>query len=455
MPSLTTTTTTLILVAASSVLANTALLNIPTLLQHPYSPQHPLSAHAPWSHPPHCTTSHRLPSLNQKFCIFTSKTTGPHGLSLILQPQDAARATEHLDDSPLDTFLTQAQAEKLFGHGSESPWQVVDMGKEGKGMGVKATRRIKKYETFMLDQAALVIAENIDEALPPQTVRKMMRIAVERLRVPGVVRGMSKGGYEGGGEGGGDRGDGEGDVGGKDGDGGGDGGGKDDEGRLEEAIMKTNAFGSTVADVSARTLFPDISRINHACNPNSFVMFSRAGVSMAIKAYRDIEEGEEISISYLLLGIPSAQRATQLQRWGFTCTCALCSLPAPEKQASDLRRVMIAQSEEKIIALAESGNIDEAIALAHEATHLIADEQIHPMLTDEYSMLAMLYLEKGDRAQAEVYGRKAWSLLGDLGFLGTGDSMGEFTLDRLLGGIGGLGGDGEGGSGGKWRRRRE
>lgn len=38
-------------------------------------------------------------------------------------------------------------------------------------------------------------------------------------------------------------------------------------------------------------------RINHACNPNSFVLFSRAGISMAIKAYRDIEEGEEISIS--------------------------------------------------------------------------------------------------------------------------------------------------------------
>jgi SET domain-containing protein len=41
----------------------------------------------------------------------------------------------------------------------------------------------------------------------------------------------------------------------------------------------------------------EIKRINHACNPNSFVLFSRAGVSMAIKAYRDIEAGEEITIS--------------------------------------------------------------------------------------------------------------------------------------------------------------
>lgn len=40
-----------------------------------------------------------------------------------------------------------------------------------------------------------------------------------------------------------------------------------------------------------------VKRINHACDPNAFVMFSNSGFSLGIKAYRDIEPGEEISVS--------------------------------------------------------------------------------------------------------------------------------------------------------------
>ena len=79
---------------------------------------------------------------------------------------------------------------------------------------------------------------------------------------------------------------------------------------------------------------------------------------------------------------------------------------------------------------------------------MILDEDIHPMLTDSYTMLAMLYMETGETQKAEVYGKKAWQLLADLGFLGVGEEQPGFTLERLLGNIGGLGGDG-----GKWRRR--
>jgi hypothetical protein len=63
-----------------------------------------------------------------------------------------------------------------------------------------------------------------------------------------------------------------------------------------------------------------------------------------------------------------------------------------------------------------------------------------------------LYLEKGDRETAEVWGRKAWRMLGDLGYLGVGEEqwVGKFSLEVLLEGIGGLGGDGQG----KWRKSR-
>ncbi|KAH7066402.1 hypothetical protein BKA63DRAFT_585461 [Paraphoma chrysanthemicola] len=411
--------------------ATLALVNIQTLLQQPLlqtpAQSSPPSPHAPWSHPPHCTTSQHLTHLGQKFCIYTSNTTGPYGLSLILKPRDAVRATEYLGANPLESFLTRRQAEEMY-LGGKQPWEVVDM--PGKDKGVVATRRIRRFETFMVDQAAVVVDMDLEKAVRKGESNAMLKLAVERLRAPSVIRDMSAKHND----------------------------GKDEEdemdaeeGRLEEDIMKTNAFGSMVVDVSTRALFPLISRINHACNPNSFVMFSRAGVSMAIKAYRDIEEGEEITISYLLLGIPSHKRTHLLSRWGFTCTCALCSLPPPEKKASDLRRVMIAQAEEKIIQLAESYDLPAAIALAHETIQMIIEEDVYPMLTDEYAMLAMLYLEHGDRKSAEKYGRLAWGLLGDLGFLGVGEEKDrqKFTLERLLGNMGKLGGDG---SGGKWKK---
>lgn len=95
---------------------------------------------------------------------------------------------------------------------------------------------------------------------------------------------------------------------------------------------------------------------------------------MAIKAYRDIQPGEEITVSYLLLGMPFTERQHSIKRWGFACTCDLCSLPDRERQASDLRRTMIARSEKKIVELANKGEIREAIKLAEESVEMIREE---------------------------------------------------------------------------------
>jgi hypothetical protein len=392
----------------STISASTTLINLTPLLSH----------HASWSHDPHCTTSKSLAHLGQTFCVYTSNTTGPYGLSLILPPTAALDATQHLNANPVSSFLTQAQARDLYLH--PPPWRVVPI--EGKDKGVIATRRIEKYETFMIDQAAVVVDKAFDEAVSRKVKREMLKLAVDRLYTPGTILSMSRAHAH-----------------------------KLDGETLEEAIMSANAFGSRIGDIDTRALYPLISRINHACNPNSFVMFSQSGTSMSIKAYRAIDAGEEITISYLLLGAPSAKRQKILnEHWGFTCTCALCELPMLEKKASDVRRLLIAQGETKVLELARKGEIEQAIALAEESGGMIQDEGMESMLTDEYAMLAMLFLEKEDRETAEVWGRKAWRMLGDLGYLGVGEEewVGKFSLEVLLEGIGGLGGDGRG----KWRR---
>jgi hypothetical protein len=146
--------------------ATVGVLDIDDLLQpdltaalHAPIEQNP---NAPWTHPPHCTTSTALATLGQNYCVYTSNTTGPHGLSLIFKPEDAARATQYLNDIPLASFLTQKQAEALYLSGGQ-PWKVVPI--PGKDKGVVATRRIKKFETFMLDQAAVVVDMELEKAI--------------------------------------------------------------------------------------------------------------------------------------------------------------------------------------------------------------------------------------------------------------------------------------------------
>ncbi|KAH7406388.1 hypothetical protein DE146DRAFT_629722 [Phaeosphaeria sp. MPI-PUGE-AT-0046c] len=412
--------TSLILGLAPRVLASVGVVDINDLLQPDLNANLFVDAdrpHAPWSHEPYCHTSRKLSHLGQKYCVFSSNATGPYGLSLIFNPKSGAAASRHLNEIPLSSFLTQSQAEALYLH--PAPWKVVSI--PGKDKGVIATRRIEKYETFMLDQAAVVLDMDVRAALGQDARRDLLKVAVDRLYIPGTIRAMSAAHAR----------DGE------------------DSMTLEEDIMETNAYGSEVAGVSSRALYPLISRINHACDPNAFVMFSQAGVSMAVKAYRAIEPGEEITVSYLLLGAPSRKRHDLLHRWGFKCTCSLCSLPQLEKKVSDTRRLMISSAEARVVELAGKRELNAAIATALEVVELVNDEGgLESLLTDEYAMLAMLYKSKGDRREADKWGRKAWALLGDLGYLGVESGMEGYELETLVEGIGGLGGKGKG-----WRGR--
>lgn len=67
-----------------------------------------------------------------------------------------------------------------------------------------------------------------------------MKLAVDRLLVPAMIRDMSA------------KHDDDREVGDQEED-------EEIEGKLEEDVMKTNAFGSTVAEISTRALFPLIS----------------------------------------------------------------------------------------------------------------------------------------------------------------------------------------------------
>ena len=72
------------------------------------------------------------------------------------------------------------------------------------------------------------------------------------------------------------------------------------------------------------TLIPELSKINHSCDPNCVLSFK--GRSAYITAIKDIQKGSEITISYIPLPKPFLSRKEQLiTQFSFTCFCTLCT----------------------------------------------------------------------------------------------------------------------------------
>lgn len=177
-------------------------------------------------------------------------------------------------------------------------------------------------------------------------------------------------------------------------------------------------------------------------------MFSNSGFSLGIRAYRDIQPGEEITISCkspfpthlhhpnipsdLLLGKPHAARQEGLKRWGFNCTCALCTAPPAIRAAHDTRRNRIAELEPQLNTLYREGKHNAAIAAGEEIVELMLEEGLTSLLPEVYVMLTRLYLVTEQRERAEEAADLALEILEDLGFLGMEGREG-WGLERLLG----------------------
>ena len=133
-------------------------------------------------------------------------------------------------------------------------------------------------------------------------------------------------------------------------------------------IFKTNALPLGPGAI-AGGIFLQASRINHACLPNCEHTWNGSIGEETIHAVREISQGEEITISYSYTG-PSKSRRRHLQnKFGFDCTCSLCSLPATERLLSDNR-------------LEEVQHLDDAIGdgvklMLHPQQHL---QKVHTLI---------------------------------------------------------------------------
>eukprot|EP00435_Cladocopium_sp_Y103_P057481 s1509_g19.t1 len=108
-------------------------------------------------------------------------------------------------------------------------------------------------------------------------------------------------------------------------------------GRLDEVMRLTHGAGpedlpgkiqnnvfQTTRDVEYCALFARVARFNHSCCPNAFVDCSRENA--VVRALVNIEENEEILISYVPVSDCLELRKEKLEGKGFCCDCKRCQV---------------------------------------------------------------------------------------------------------------------------------
>ncbi|KAJ7673863.1 hypothetical protein DFH06DRAFT_978817 [Mycena polygramma] len=116
---------------------------------------------------------------------------------------------------------------------------------------------------------------------------------------------------------------------------------------MVEGIMRTNAIAITldVPDMphpelpTHRAIFPNISRCNHSCGPNSKWLWDADSFSLSLVALRPIQVGEEVTVAYINPTYSCAERRAKLHAmYGFTCNCPFCTLSPAALALSDAAR---------------------------------------------------------------------------------------------------------------------
>ncbi|KAI1455486.1 SET domain-containing protein [Annulohypoxylon moriforme] len=334
-------------------------------------------AWAPWKRRPYCLEPFMQDDdvTGPEFCLYTfAPFRGDQALSVITTPVLAATMVDALDDSAVPPGLRTHPSNSLGAEGKRDLAFTVD-DVPGKGKGLLAKRGIKKWDIVLVDHPALLAHMDIFDVLGSEIREDILEQALKQLPeeqregIMALERSMG--------------------------------------GEPIEDILKTNIFGVELGfEIPHLGLFPITSRINHDCRPNVFWRYSVRTLAVEVIAMRDIEPGEEITQSYVPLGLSYQDRTDDLRNWGFTCTCSLCAAGKRERAASDKHRQHLQHIYYSLNEGASGrSNITAAAVgeLADEMESLVHEEGLEAQLLVYYGVVARAYMRVGELGVARKY----------------------------------------------------
>ncbi|KAK8049695.1 short/branched chain specific acyl-CoA dehydrogenase [Apiospora phragmitis] len=292
-----------------------------------------------------------------RFCVWSNDRFGDGGVSVVTTLSSRHRVAQVSDQS-------------LDGNHDTSHFRAVAI--PGKGIGLVATRLIRRGEEIMAVRPAVVVHEALVDELGLDSQNTMLDQAAKAL--PGerrqrlLAQAGELGGY-----------------------------------RIAD-IMFTNSFQVSLGMEGERHFgnFPEVSRLNHDCRP-SLAYYVDQNLTHHTHAVRDIQPGEELSISYLdSFRVRSVRQARTRASWGFSCGCSQCSLPEAEAEASDARLFSIYQVENQLTDLK---NANVSTSTIETLIALYKEERLDHKIADAYTLAALNYNTFGVEAMAKEYAK--------------------------------------------------
>ncbi|KAF2451651.1 SET domain-containing protein [Karstenula rhodostoma CBS 690.94] len=319
-----------------------------------------------WSLEPTCSKG-----ATRTYCAHTlMRYRNNRGLSIIgtsKAAQGVLKAREHLLDEE-ERFLD-----------TEDWFEVRSI--RGKGKGVIAKREIKKGDMILLDSPAIVSSARLPLHVTPSEGSELLETAASKLPREDYDTIMALD--------------------------------KPSEITGLDTILKTNSFSCQFNDGGVGDeylcLFPQVSRINHACQPNANAKFIPRTLLMEIRALRDIPPGQEITISYGKVDLKYAERQRLYnENWGFKCTCNLCASGIYKIAESDWRRERFAQLHDQLETLtAETYDTERIIQWENEVFEISETEGLEVLVTEDMERMAYVYASLRKQSEAQAWGHKA------------------------------------------------
>ncbi|KAK3335902.1 hypothetical protein B0T19DRAFT_22795 [Cercophora scortea] len=242
----------------------------------------------------------------------------------------------------------------------------------GKGMGLVATRAIRKGEIIMERTPSLLVQWGMLLEMDPEIRDRLFALAVERLpalKKQAFMRQMGDSIHD----------------------------------KVDRNTFRLFLDGNSGQSTHLGS-FPEISMMNHDCRPN--VHYRIANITHTTVAVRDILPGEELTISYIFGMIPRHERHERLIDWGFTCTCPHCTMSPADLAASDARLEEIKRLEDDLETKLGSGRT-VAPEAGGDIVKLYLDEKLYSYLGPAYTRAALVYSMFGNMDKAKEYAAEA------------------------------------------------
>ncbi|KAK2039634.1 SET domain-containing protein [Colletotrichum somersetense] len=365
---------------------------------------------SPWTHEPVCVGP-KAAGKGAALCAFVKDDfRGEAGLLVVTSPEIAAADHSIIEDSDprrVGGGYDRRAAAARFD--TPSPFEVREV--PGKGLGAVANATIRAGDVLLRERPVLLQLTELADPVGRMQALWVLEEGFVRLPLEDQRRvfdlSRSTGGH------------------------------------VLEDVIRTNTFGATLNDVGHFGLFPRAARINHACMPNAITRFSPRTLELEVVAYKDVQPGEELTISYSMLNMLYEERKQALREWGFDCACALCSSPAAVA-ASDGRRARLQAVLAALEDPALSGAASTVTKLAGELERVAAREGLEAQTGEFYGMVARAYARAGEVGAAGRYAAMAAERLER--FVGYDDDR-TAKARGLLEELGKVGGGGGGGGG--------